>query len=247
MKNHLTAPSYFYHLDNSTPLTLPSSILRSSAFPKIILGSKVNKSHRLIDKFKILDDMQYTNFSSRIIKIGVVLLFILGLAGPPIQAQTLEGQNSEKIGGMTSLVLGVGNNISGGLPGLGIILDKGISDLAAFGIYAGYDQYDNLFSVDHRITLGARVTGFVIPIVSKFLDEDIELNGLQPYVGIASGYSFFTSSLTDDFIGDFGSFRSGIVLGSRYYFSSRIAVMGEYGLSVIVLNQLTVGLTFGGN
>lgn len=160
-----------------------------------------------------------------------------------LSAQETEAP-SEKLGNSLSLLAGLGNNL-GTLPAFGFLYEKGIAEFATIGLTGGYQRYEVGFGLNdaNYITGGGRISAYLLPAINSFAETELDLGGLSPYIGFSITYTLFLSDFDDLTTGATGY---GAYAGARYYLTNGLGLMAEVGRSFAGINQLSVGLTFGG-
>lgn len=162
----------------------------------------------------------------------LVLLCVLSLTFNKTYAQ-----DGEKPGNSSFTFAISPNNLSVySVPPVGFIADFGINKWGAFGIYAGYGRIFGL----NEINVGGRLTAQVFAILNEFLDSPINVPGLKPYVGYASGYNAFIDNEL------LGGYSGSPVIGTRYYPVDGIGFLIEIGETFNGRTGLNVGLSLGG-
>lgn len=175
----------------------------------------------------------------KILTLLVVVLFSLN----QLLAQESTFDKGDKA---LNLGIGLGSSLYSGwysskMPALSASLEVGVVDnviekgVIGIGGYVGYSsaKYSNYWKTTNLI-IGPRGT-FHYPLVDK----------LDTYAGLLIGYNIVTTKDLDaTYAGINSASASGIttagIVGARYYFQEKFAVMGELGWGI---SYLTLGIT----
>ena len=139
-------------------------------------------------------------------------------------------------------------------PPVGIYLETGVTEWASFGFAVGTNVREGFSMMNpadskNWVSLGISARGMVYAFqtVEALGGSSINVLGLEPYLGLTYG-RYWPSILLD--VGRmFNYYDLGVVLGTRWYFSSdkKFGLMGEYSSvgNTGLGGGLNVGVTIG--